>query len=182
MVSYRETSSSPRLIRDLAYHFDFDLVRSTGDHSWVTLSQPFKFDVLAGDGTGGLYLAYGNGRLEERPVLYVSSEGQAGKIADNLDAALGVILMLPHWMDVLKFSGGGVLSEMRKTAASLGEEYEVDNPDLPAVRDRVFAELRLTKPNDPVVLLHTAVSQTDCTVIAKDGWKYESLFGGFHAR
>jgi hypothetical protein len=182
MVNYREISSYPKLIRDLAYHFDFDLGRSTGDHSWVTLNPPFKYDALAGDSTGGLFLAYGNGRLEERPVLYVSSEGQVGKIADNLDAALGVILMLPHWMDVLKFSDGGELSAMRKTAAGLGEVNEEDNPDLPEVRDRIFTELQLTKPNDPVALLHAAVLQTDCTVIAKDGWKYESLFGGFHAR
>jgi hypothetical protein len=55
---------------------------------------------------------YGTGDREQLPILYVTSEGQAGTIAPHLTALLGTFVGAPYWQDLLKFSGGGDLGEM----------------------------------------------------------------------
>ena len=64
--------------------------------------------------TGGGFLAYGDGDgdFDQMPILYVTSEGQAGKVASNLSEWLAIVVAVPYWQDLLKFSGGGDLAEM----------------------------------------------------------------------
>jgi len=163
---------------DLALHFDFDLGRAARDYAWIKLAPQLAFMVVAGDSTGGAFLAYGDGEIERRPILYVSSEGQAGRIASNLAELLAMMMALPGWHDVLKFSGHGNLEEMRRTARLIEQDGPEDE-ELPASTKRIMAAFPVPAIADPVKLLHDCVHASDCNVVADDGWPYESLFGHF---
>lgn len=178
MITLDYLKSSDRIIEDLAYPFDFDLNRAA-DAWWFELSTNDDFEVIAGDSTGGLFIAYGNGAVETRPLLYASSEGQAGKIAANLTAFLGMLVEIPFWSDLLKFSGGGNLSEMRKTAIFMRRKYEKMYPVFPAVRERLIETLPIPIPKDPIKDLHDSVHSTDCLVLGEEDGASGSLFNNF---
>ena len=159
--------------------FDFELCRANDDTSWITLEPNSPFTVIAGEGSGGVFIAYGDSKLEYRSILFVSSEGQSGKVGNNLPQFISMILAIPYWLDLLKFSGGGDLSEMRKAARFMELEYKEDFPELSADILKIKSRIRLLVIEDPIELLHSCVHSTDCSVVADDGWKYETLFNSF---
>lgn len=179
MITVADITSSESIIEDLAWPYDFDVTAAADDPAWITLSPPNNFSVLAGDGTGGVFLACGDGPVEARPVLYATSEGQAGRVAENLTALLGMFLAIPYWRDLLKFSGGGKLAEMRTTAQFTIRECEEEFPDLPDARERLMAALPIPVPTDPILDLRDSVHATDCTLVFDDGSPWRSLFNTF---
>jgi hypothetical protein len=80
---------------------EFDL--SPGNHGEsVRLSSGHALEGRAGDFTRGTFFLCAEHR-SIRPVLYASSEGQAGLIGHGLAEALEVLVGLPSWRDCLKF-------------------------------------------------------------------------------
>jgi len=167
------------MIKYSAEIYDFELSIGDEDTSWIKLQPEESFDLLAREGGGGVFVSYGSFELEERPVLFASSEGQAGKIANNLTELISTFVEIPYWYDLLKFSDGGSLSEMRKSAVYLEAEYNEDNPDLQEYKKIISNKLGLDLFSDPIAQLHSCVGDTSCTLVSPDGWKYESLFGQF---
>ncbi|WP_427925167.1 hypothetical protein [Streptomyces sp. cg40] len=158
---------------------EFDLSR--GDHGEpVRLPSGVALDGVAGDFTGGTFFLCGD-RGTARPVLYASSEGQAGLIGQSLAEALEIMIGLPPWRDCLNFSGSGDLEVMRTTAAHLGRDELRDEPEIGAARVRLASALNLKLGSVPVLLarLHAAVSATapDFVLTVKTGDDYDSLFG-----
>jgi hypothetical protein len=84
MITLSDIRRFPTVINDLACQFDFDLDRASRDNSWIKLEPEERFIVLAGESSGGVFLAYGEGDMERLPILYATSEGQAGLVASNL--------------------------------------------------------------------------------------------------
>lgn len=179
MIHLAELKASAQVIDDLAWPYDFDLDRADADRLGFTLSPSMTFQVLAGDGTGGVFLAYGESSPDHLPVLYATSEGQAGKFANNLGDAVALHLQLPHWKDVLKFSGNGDLAQMRRASTVLAADYAEDMPELPDAKARLLGALDVPVLDDPIAYLHRCVRETDCTLVACDGWVWESLFNSF---
>ncbi|MFJ1560757.1 hypothetical protein [Streptomyces mirabilis] len=158
---------------------EFDLSR--GDHGEpVRLSSGVALDGVAGDYTGGTFFLCGD-HGTHRPVLYASSEGQAGLIGRSLVEALENMTGLPSWRDCLKFSGSGDLEVMRTTAAHLARDEIDDEPQIGADRARLATAMDLKLESVPVLLarLHAAVSGTasDFVLTVETGEEYESLFG-----
>jgi hypothetical protein len=85
-------------------------------------------------------------------------------------------MAIPYWRDLLKFSGGGQLDEMRKTAVFMDKEYADDFVDLPDARGRIMASLPIPTLDDPIRVLHDNIHATDCVLVAEDGYEYETLF------
>ena len=181
MISISDLNASEQIIADLAWPFDFDVERADDDSSWIMLDPETPFVVVAGEGTGGVFLTYGEGDANTLPILHATSEGQAGRVAANLTEFMGVLMAAPYWRDLLKFSAGGDLAEMRKTAVFMEREYLEDNPDIAEARKRIENALPIPHINDPVQILHDSVHATDCTLVADDGWLYESLFNTFRS-
>lgn len=179
MIKLADIQSSEQLIEDLSRLFDFDVCRAADNSSWIKLSTTTPFIVVAGDGTGGVFLAYGCGDTAFQPILYATSEGQAGRVASNLTEFLAILLAVPYWFDLLKFSSNGDLMEMRKTALFMEREYAEDYPDLSEASRRIIKSLQLPHIDDPIKVIHDSVHATDCTLIADDGWHYDSLFNHF---
>ena len=180
MIKLADLKDSRAVIDDLAHAYDFDIDRASGDYSWIRLSPEHRFLVIAGESTGGAFVAYGNGDFDLMPILYVTSEGQAGKVASNLSEFLAIVLAVPYWQDLLKFSGGGDLAEMRRTAALVHENYAEDEI-VTRAKTRLMKVLAIQEISDPIELFHHNVDTTDCTVVAEDGWRYESLFNNFRS-
>ncbi|MBB3210701.1 hypothetical protein FHS27_006549 [Rhodopirellula rubra] len=179
MITLDDIKSNPAIVDDLDWPFDFSLERADDDTDWIHLKPNHSFTIVAGDGTGGVFIAYGQGAPESLPILYATSEGQAGKVASNLSEWLALLMAIPYWRDLLKFSGNGDLEEMRKTVPFMESEYATDFDDVPAARERIMNELPVPAVADPVQILHTNVHSTDCTVVADDGCAYETLFNSF---
>ncbi len=175
MITLTDLKASQSVIDDLAWPFDFNVDRAARDNSWIKLMPNKPFIVLAGDSTGGVFVAYGDGAVEQLPILHATSEGQAGCIADNLTELLAIMMAAPYWLDLLKFSGGGDLNEMRRTAVFMQEE----NADLSSARERIMNALPIPVISDPVKVVHDRIHATDCTLVADDGWHYETLFNNF---
>ena len=90
---------------------DFDLSRNATARGWLRLESPESFQPIAEDASGGVYLIGSGGR-----ILYVTSDELAGVIAVSLADALSLFVAFPYWRDLLKFSGGGDLTEMKRAA------------------------------------------------------------------
>jgi hypothetical protein len=158
--------------------WEFSVERSRPDEPGSVASGA-ALECLAGDWTGGLFYSCGEPGAT-RPVLYASSEGQAGLIGASLGEALTVIVGLPSWRDCLGFSGGGDLSVMAATAGHLAEDERRTRPGIAAERDRVAAALRLDLPDVPdlLVRLHASARATEPDYVFSDGdGEFETLFG-----
>jgi hypothetical protein len=164
----------------LEWPFDFILVTPTLDTTEYYFKTEEQALCVAEDASGGVFALWGDGDINEREVIYVSSEGQAGKIANNFDYLISLILLCPFWSDLLKFSGQGQISEMRKAYPLLVKEYEEDIPELEESRNYIFSMLPLPKIDDPVKKLYdSVVSQQNITIKSNDGYIFEGLFNSF---
>lgn len=175
MITLAAIKSSATIVEDLDWPFDFSLDQASDATDWIKLKPAMPFTVVAGEGTGGVYLAYGTGKLETLPILHATSEGQAGRVASDLTEWLAILMAIPYWRDLLKFSGGGKLDEMRKTAVFMEREFAEDYADLPETRERIMSVLPIPKLDDAIQVLHANVHATDCILVAEDGYEYESL-------
>lgn len=162
----------------LAASFEFDIDRGDDDQS-ARLSSSEPLESIAGDFTGGTFYLCGSPD-SERPVLYASSEGQAGLIAGNLHAALEIIVGLPYWRDCLTFSGDGDLAVMTKAAESL--QRDLTQKDAEKIPDQKQAaetlSLDISRRDKLLARLHEAVSRSAPDHVFQDeSGEYEGLFG-----
>ncbi|MEU9140937.1 hypothetical protein AB0D33_34130 [Streptomyces sp. NPDC048404] len=137
-----------------------------------------NFTVTAGDYTGGAFFLCGDGK--DRPVLYASSEGQAGLIGRNVAEALEIMVGLPSWWDCLKFSGAGDLAVMRRAADHLRDDELRNDSEMDADRATAAHALDLELGAIPNLLarLHAAVPGTAPDfVLTNEAREYETLFG-----
>ncbi|MFJ6754784.1 hypothetical protein ACIQNK_07115 [Streptomyces sp. NPDC091273] len=113
-------------------------------------------EVIAGEFAGGAYFlcAEENGR---RPVVFASSEGEGGLLADDLADALEIMIGL-EWRDCLSFSGGGDVEVMQVSARHLERSRDKYNPDIDDEAAQVAAalSLRIVPVADLVVRLQAA--------------------------
>lgn len=179
MITLDDIKQLPDVEDALDWPFDFSLPRAEREYDWIRLKPTMPFQVIAGEGTGGAFLMYGEGPPECLPILHATSEGAAGRVAANLTEWLGILIALPYWRDLLKFSGSGRLEEMRLAATFMEREYVEDYPDLPEARELILAQLSIPPLEDPIKVLHDNVHSTDCTLVAEDGAEWESLFNTF---
>jgi hypothetical protein len=154
----------------LAWPGDFEPSRS-GHGESIHLPSGAPLQAIAGDGGGGTYYQVGRGASANRPVLYASSEGEGGLIAETLTDALELLIGLPYWQDCLPGRGfplDGLEAEYRKTF-----------PDLDARRDRVAALLGVGRPAAPALVtrLHASVARSVPEYLPRtaDGFSYAPL-------
>jgi hypothetical protein len=136
----------------LSESFGLELEIDPKEPLWFSVEGVDAIGRIAGDGSGGVFA-----QLAGTRILYVSSEGAAGILAADLDEFIRLVVACPYWQDILKFSGGGNLGEMRRTAAFF-EAATAGDEELQQARALLKSQLRLTEPGDPVGALHRAVS------------------------
>lgn len=168
-----------KLRRLLRWPFDFEPTGPSRPPKRFSIKPTGALRLIARDGAGGLFLLYG----PERRLLYVSSEGQAGLIAVNLEEGLRLMAAYPYWRDLLKFSGGGKLKEMAAVAPYVERDMAEEDEEIDLDGDRATFRkaLGLSEEGDPIASLHAAVSASEKSlkVLDRDGSEYQSLFNTF---
>ncbi|WP_439407108.1 hypothetical protein ACNJX9_37390 [Bradyrhizobium sp. DASA03076] len=128
---------------------------------------------IGSDASGGAFVL-----LPSQHVLYVSSEGRAGIIAESFEAFIQLVVARPYWLDILKFSAGGDLQQMRRAADALEATIE-NEEDVNEAREEIRGRLGLAEADDPVGALYEAVAASDAIVRATDGSPFTTLFNRF---
>ncbi|MGI5238908.1 hypothetical protein [Dactylosporangium sp. CA-139066] len=173
-----ETPDLSGILRELI-DFEVEELAYAGAFA-ARLSSGESLQAIAVDGTGGRYFLVG-APAPARRVLFATSEGSAGLIGPSLAGALATMVAVPHWRDLLGFSGGGRLDEMRRTLAWLADGEQRRHPDLGELQIALATGLGLVLPDDPVLALWEAVSAADPDVDFIDdddeATPWDSLFG-----
>lgn len=99
-------------------------------------------------------------------------------IAGSFEAFIQLVVARPYWLDILKFSAGGDLQEMRRAADALEATLD-DEDDVNAAREEVRGALDLPEAADPVGALYEAVAASDAIVRTTDGSPFTTLFNRF---
>jgi hypothetical protein len=177
---YKRLAENPAAIDVLGWPFDFEICEPYSLSSDWPISLSEELIVLAEDGSGGAYTLQESIDPEKSSVVFLSSEGQAGKVASDLTELLAIIVALPYWRDLLKFSAGGELEEMRKAVPFLEDEILEDEPEIHSKKELIYKALNLPILEDPVQTLFNSVkSGIAIEIKANDGSSYEGLFNTF---
>lgn len=115
----------------VAWLGSLDVSFAPDEEPWFTIDGVESPRQIGSDGSGGAFVL-----LPSRNVLYVSSEGRAGIVADSFDAFIQLVVAHPYWLDILKFSAGGDLQEMRRAADALEATLE-DEDDVNEAREEI---------------------------------------------
>ncbi|MCK1741002.1 hypothetical protein IVA80_08930 [Bradyrhizobium sp. 139] len=157
----------------VAWLRSLDVSFAAEEELWFTIDGVESPRQIGSDGSGGAFVL-----LPSRNVLYVSSEGRTGIIAGTFETFVQLIVARPYWLDILKFSAGGDLAEMRRAAdvleAALDDEDEVNE-----ARGEIRGALDLPEADDPIGALYEAVATSDAIVRATDGSPFTTLFNRF---
>lgn len=157
----------------VAWLGSLDVTFTPDEEPWFTVDGVDSPRQIGSDGSGGAFVL-----LPSQNVLYVSSEGRAGIIAEDFEAFVQLVIARPYWLDILKFSAGGDLAEMRRAAGALEATLEDEN-DVNEAREEIREGLDLPEADDPVGALYEAVAASDAIVRATDGSPFTTLFNRF---
>jgi len=154
-------------------YFDFRIedVSLLSDR-WQLISES-KVSVFGSDSTGSVFGVLGEGDIELLPVVYLSSEGQAGVIAKTIKEFIELIVFLPAWRDLIYSE---TEAEITQTAKEIEESMQEILPDLPCMKIKVSGLLQL---NDKLVIRNLAKVVNNAylpKVWGDDGEEFGSLF------
>jgi hypothetical protein len=178
LQTLRTTSDAKRI---LEYAFDFIPVTSSTPSSHFQFREVTSYEPVGIDAAGDDFVLCACRSLPTRPMLYASSEGQAGIIGRSLQEGLSIIVDLPYWHDCLKFSGRGQIAEMQRVVPLAESDLLADRPQIASSRQALRTLLGLSQLPDSVGALHSAVTELSphYSVCGPDGWAFESLFNRF---
>ncbi|MEU7731360.1 hypothetical protein AB0B78_40120 [Streptomyces sp. NPDC040724] len=142
----------------------------------VRLASGARLEQFARAGSGDAFCFVGEGG-EERPVVYISLDGEAGPLALGLPELVRLCLVAPWWRDAPGRSAG----ELQAVA----DEYREDVPDLDRRRDRAARVLGLDPaglPSEAAALARLAELSRGplaaaCLVVGHEGEPLDPLFG-----
>ncbi|MCP3392965.1 hypothetical protein NLM27_29880 [Bradyrhizobium sp. CCGB12] len=157
----------------VAWLGSLDVSFTPDEEPWFTIDGVENPRQIGSDGSGGAFVL-----LPSQNVLYVSSEGRAGMIAENFEAFVQLIVARPYWLDILKFSAGGDLQEMRRAADALEATLD-DEDEINEAREEIRGALGLPDADDPIGALCEAVAASEAIVRATDGSPFTTLFNRF---
>jgi hypothetical protein len=161
----------------LAWPFDFDVQRVSHGPLRFTVSPTIELLPLGGERSGGIYA-----QLRDRgDILFVDSEGSGGVIAPDPESLIVLLVCHPYWQELLKFSGGGILAEMRRALPFAERDYYQHTPEARELGAMIRERLSLPPVTDVVDILHSSVASSveRLTLTAPDGSQLNSLFNRF---
>jgi hypothetical protein len=170
-LDLQSLTANAKVVDHLGGSFDLNFAIEPKEVAWFSVDGAEDITQIARNGAGGVFAQLkGSSR-----VLYVSSEGAAGIVGDDIEAFITLAVACPYWHDVLNFSANGNLDEMRR-AASVLELKMIDDEELEEAIAFLKAELGLPDLTDPVGTLHRVVSDSNLIVRGPDGTPFGGLF------
>jgi len=172
-VTYDTIAANRQLVEHLADLSDVQLVAGNTEPAIYTVEGAADIKVIGRDSTGGQFaVSQASGR-----VFHFTSEGGAGAVARDFATFITIVVALPFWRDILKYSAHGKIAEMRRATGALEDDLFEEEESVTS-RDQLAELLELDEEIDVVAELHAAVSSR---VVIHDQWGNltESLFGRF---
>ncbi|MFE0457814.1 hypothetical protein ACFW1A_00970 [Kitasatospora sp. NPDC058965] len=171
-------AANEEVVAFFAWVADLDAT-SPADHELedgVHLASGARLEQFARAGSGDAFCFVGEGG-EERPVVYVSLDGQAGPLAVGLPELVRLCLVAPWWRD----APGRTAEELQAVA----DEYRERLPDLDERRNRAARALGLDPsalPSEAAALARLAALSrgpvaTACLVLGYEDEPLDPLFG-----
>jgi len=150
-ITFEQLRSHAQACDILAIDFDFEVIKWPEDPAgrFYRIDPSLEPRQIAIDGAGSEFFFC----RPNESVLYVNENAMAGILGTSLAEWLGILVALPYWYDVLKFSGGGRLEEMRRAADRFERSSETESKRLAGVRCAIRGMLALNDLDDPVQLL-----------------------------
>lgn len=109
------------------------------------------YTIFATDGSGGTFGFIGNNDKENLPIGYVSSEGESGKISDNIDQLLSLISFYPYfWIDLIRFYRENKNNGLHEYIVECENEIKEDNSHYCNIQTTITNKLSLKK-NDKIM-------------------------------
>jgi hypothetical protein len=155
----RRIKGDPEIVDLLVHPFDFDLERPYWVGEEETLRSGRPKEAIAGTASGDGYFFCGEGG-EERPVLYLSSDGMMSLVAENLSDLLTLVVVAPWWLDCLSGWRDGV-DGMYAISQECWSEFIEYAPDFAECQRRVASVLGLDLESDVMARLLSAARRTD---------------------
>ena len=159
----------------LGHLCDIEIQDDPKEPLWFTVDGSRDFTVLARDGGGGVYITV----ADSPRIIHASSEGQAGVMGGNVDEFLALVVSCPYWHDLLKFSDGGKLDEMRRALPVLEAYWLDEDDDNEAMREHLAAAIGITPLDDVAGVLHRNIMTSVKFAHTADGSMLQPLFGSF---
>ncbi|MFP3125681.1 hypothetical protein OH784_23650 [Ectobacillus funiculus] len=177
---YQKVIGSIEIKNILSECCDFEIVETSSDTKDYFFEVDDKATVIAQDASGGVFALYEADKDVDLPVIYISSEGEAGKVGRSFREFLEIMITCPYWMDLLKFSGNGQVLEMLKSQVFLEAEILEDFPEFVSVKDKLISLLDISELSNPVETLYESmISEPRIVVTSLEGGKFDSLFNSF---
>lgn len=112
----------------------------------------YNVAIIAIDGGGNYYVSFNDTcDIEDTdiPIGYINHEGTCGRIANNFEEFLGLVVFYPFWKDIIKYE------RMNKPCSitELEQERVADNPDYYTMQSAIAEKLHLVKKEDAVIRL-----------------------------
>ena len=112
-----------------------------------------RFQVFGTDARGGVYGFIGRGDIARRPIGHVSSEGQSGKIAENISDFFHLITFCPFWFDLCMKRGIS-----KEGFAQMGMDARQADDDYDEMQGYIASQLGLDRNADVLGKLHSALA------------------------
>jgi len=162
----------------LMYSFDLELLDPPTEPDDFAVPDA-ECRIFARDMLSGAYAICTSSGQGRSYCIHVDAAGGASPFARDLREAVALVVALPYWRDVLKYSSGGDWGEMRRAAHYFERSILEEFPDLPLVREDLHTTLPLPRLDDPVGLLHHMAvdSKLELSIYSPKGWIYESMVG-----
>ncbi|CAG7659006.1 hypothetical protein ACFQI7_36565 [Paenibacillus allorhizosphaerae] len=181
-ILFQKINDSIEVKNILLEYYDFKIVDASSHTEDYFFEVYDKATVIAQDASGGVFTLYGSGEEMDLPIVFISSEGEAGKVGRNFEEFLGIMIACPYWRDILKFSGNGQLLEMYKSQPFLEAEILEDFPGIVNAKKKLISMLDICEVPKPVETLYESMTSEPHIVIKSlEGEKFDSLFNSFVA-
>jgi hypothetical protein len=168
MIPIDELRAKRSLLEDLrSMPFDFDMIAFKVDRSWLTFEPPSAFTFLAGDYSGGSYVAYGAEPTDQQPVFHVSSGGFATRLGADLAETLEHVISIPNWSDVA-CRDFAAMEERMKDKNNMDELDEMF-PNWRVVQTRLGSELGINISANHAARLHRSIGIGESIAVIVNG-------------
>ena len=120
-----------------------------------------KYQVFVTNGGGGTFGFIGDNDINTSPIGYVSSEGECGKIANNINDFLSLIVFFPYfWSDAIRFYSENKEDGLAEYMLACENEIKEDNPNYYDTQNEIATKLSIRRSDGILeVLIATVESE-----------------------